>query len=68
MKFVIEACERRNIIARFPQYLELRMTQQCNLQRFYRDTGLKVILNTSRTLVIGFYCCFRTYVLAKSLY
>ena len=27
----------------------------------YRDTGLKVIFNTSRTLVLSFYCCFRTY-------
>ena len=46
---------------RFPQYVELRLTQQCNLQRFYRDTGFKVIFNTSGTLVLGFYCSFRTY-------
>ena len=28
----------------------------------YGDTGLKVIFNTSRTLVLSFYCCFSTYV------
>ena len=32
----------------------LRLTQQCTLQRFYRDSGWKVIFNTSRTLVLGF--------------